>query len=148
MSAQIKEHGAASSAARKLIRRSFGMSGPFAMGRGTAVAIETNDKGTAMATDHLTRGEAPISRIGLRRFSFPMLLMLLCVSASMTFAADAMSQSADFDIAPQAMESALHEWSRQSNVQVMVASQDVSGQRTDGLKGRHTAASVSTPIEF
>ena len=116
------------------------MGGPFAMRRGTAVAIETNDKGTAMATDHLTCGEIPIIRTGFRRLLLPALSMLLCVSASMSFAADAMSQSVDFDIPAQAMEPALHEWSRQSNVQVMVASDEVTGQRTNGVKGRLTAA--------
>src|SRR5688572_15716423 len=66
---------------------------PFAMGVGQA-AIETNYKVAPMATDQLTRGDKSNTRAGLGRLSFSVLMVIFCVSASMIFAADAMSQSA------------------------------------------------------
>lgn len=94
----------------------------------------------------LTRYDVPFRRIedeALRnRFSLGATIFMLTASTSLTFAADVMSRDAEFNIPAQAVESALHEFSRQANVQIMVGTTAVTGQHTDGVIGRLSVASA------
>lgn len=96
-----------------------------------------------MSTEHsIPKVHRASTGTRVRRWSFTALAILIATSTSLTFAADAMSQNAVFDIPAQSVESALHEFSKQADVQVMVASADVAGQRTSGVKGRLIVANA------
>jgi outer membrane receptor protein involved in Fe transport len=84
----------------------------------------------------------PLVRHRTHRLSLIALTIMFAACASLTYAADALSQTADFSIEPQEVETALHEWSRQADVQVMVGSTEVAGQRTNGVRGRLSAANA------
>jgi len=96
-----------------------------------------------MATDQIDHQVRDATNIlcASRRFPLIAVVGILFASVSMTYAAAALSQSVDFDIPAQPVISALHAWSRQSNVQVMMAdSGEVTRQQSDGVQGRFTAA--------
>lgn len=96
-----------------------------------------------MTTDKSTTSTSIKTGKAVRRFSAALMMM---ASTSLAFAADAMSQDADFDIPPQSMESALLLFAKQADVQIMMGSKDVVGQRTSGVKGHLTAANALTQL--
>ncbi len=74
------------------------------------------------------------------KLSQPLLLTLLCVGFMSTSTADesTLEQEQSFDIAPQALDQALLEFSDQAGVQILVAASTVEGARTDGVHGTVT----------
>jgi iron complex outermembrane recepter protein len=60
------------------------------------------------------------------------------------FAEDRFSRQVNFDIAAQSVEAALLEFSKQADVQVMVGTLSLAGQKTEGVKGR---LSVTAALE-
>ena len=55
-------------------------------------------------------------------------------------AADGLDREVTFDIAPQSLDHALLEFSKQSGIQIMVASSSVGNAVTRGVKGTHRAS--------
>lgn len=79
-------------------------------------------------------------------------LLLIGLSAPL-FAADR-DRTADFEIAPQPLSSALLQFSSQSGTQILAADETIASFRTPGVRGRFTIADalqrmlVGTTIEF
>lgn len=73
-----------------------------------------------------------------RRISSRAILATILAGASASFAAmgqTAISRSATFDIPAQPVESALHQFAKQADVQILVRTDAVSGAVTSGIKG-------------
>lgn len=95
-----------------------------------------------MTTERRMNVLKPNSRNTPSGFVLSAATVSLAVSSTLAFAADTLHVATDFDIPPQAIESALHEFSKQADVQVMVMSWSVAGQRTSGVKGHLNATSA------
>jgi iron complex outermembrane recepter protein len=73
---------------------------------------------------------------GLRLFAFVMVLLMATHGAIASEVANKLSQEADFDIAPQALDAALLEFGKQADLQLMFAASDFGGKKTSGVQGR------------
>src|SRR5689334_14201289 len=64
-------------------------------------------------------------------------IVAICLTYNPALAADpVLSKEVTFDIAPQPLDSALLEFSKQAGVQVMLAAHSIGHQTTQGLKGK------------
>lgn len=62
-------------------------------------------------------------------------LLFVCLMGSV-FAQERFARQVSFDIAAQSVEAALLEFSKQADVQVMVGTSSLNGQKTEGVKGK------------
>ncbi|MGH8425366.1 MAG: TonB-dependent receptor plug domain-containing protein, partial [Pseudomonas fluorescens] len=77
----------------------------------------------------------PVVRLPLPRIA-ALGALLFCLFLQSAFAEDRFSRQVNFDIAAQTVEAALLEFSKQADVQVMVGTSSLNGQKTEGVKGR------------
>ena len=73
------------------------------------------------------------------------LLFAMCTALwRVSVAVDGLDREVTFDIAPQPLDHALLEFSKQSGIQIMVASRSVGNAVTQGVKGTHRASEALT----